>query len=98
VYRAQAEADLVIVGEAPLIGGDPFGLGVPTRIGEVPLALGAVFRIPSIDPGDHHIDRPAGGTVDLLCAGHLSLLEPGRALGDKLILGDGISMMNHSRR
>jgi glycerol-3-phosphate cytidylyltransferase len=57
-----------------------------------------VLWIPSIDPGDHHIDGITDGTFDLLHAGHLNLLELLRALGDKLILGEGISMMNHSRR
>jgi hypothetical protein len=36
--------------------GSPLDLGVPARIGKIPLALGAVLSIAPIDPGDHSID------------------------------------------
>ena len=58
--RAQAEADLVIVRKATLFVGHALGLGIPARIGKIPLALGAVLSIPPIDPGDHHIGRTLG--------------------------------------
>ena len=78
--------------------GIPLGLGIPARIGKIPLALGAVLSIPPIDPGDHHIDSITCGTFDLLHIGHLNLLECLHALGDELILGEGTSMINLARR
>ena len=58
--RAQAEADLLIVRKATLFVGHALGLGIPARIGKIPLALGAVLRIASIDPGDDDIGRTLG--------------------------------------
>jgi hypothetical protein len=40
--------------------GHALGLGIPARIGKIPLALGAVLRIASIDPGDDDIGRTLG--------------------------------------
>jgi hypothetical protein len=71
--------------------GRPLWLGIPTRIGKIPFALGTVLWIPPIHPGDHHIDGITCGACDLLHIGHPTFLECLRALGDELIVGEGIS-------
>ena len=71
--------------------GRPLWLGIPTRIGKIPFALGTVLWIPTIHPGDHHIDGITCGACDLLHIGHLNFLKRLRVLGDELIVGEGIS-------
>jgi hypothetical protein len=83
--RAQAEADLIIVRKAPLIGGRPLRLlGIPARIGQIPFVLGAVLWIRPIDPGDHDIDSILGANHVEAAGRGTQLFQVRHAFGEDL--------------